>query len=141
MGQALAVLTEGLSHGLDGAMNTSDTAGDEGELFALLLANGGVISERQRLALLADRDEGLLFNGRILAVEQAAGLISTPVARSTPGRTNQETRNSFAFAALKRDGSVVTWGGRPPGVTARQWQARCPLACARSFPQPQRLRN
>jgi len=31
--------------------------------------------------------------------------------KASPGRTFTEFRNETAFAALKRDGSVVTWGG------------------------------
>lgn len=33
-----------------------------------------------------------------------------PIDASTPGRTNYEVQNPFAFAVLKEDGSVVTWG-------------------------------
>ena len=34
----------------------------------------------------------------------------TPIAVVSPGRTAQERRNWNAFAALKEDGSVITWG-------------------------------
>ena len=37
-------------------------------------------------------------------------VISTPIRPASPGRTNGEDRNVRAFAALKADGSVVTWG-------------------------------
>ena len=37
-------------------------------------------------------------------------LQSTPISPAYPGRTNQEVRNEWALAALKEDGSVVTWG-------------------------------
>lgn len=120
MEQALAVLTEGLGHHLDALLNRVDTPGDEGELFAALLFSGGSISERQRLALLADQDLGsALPGGTPVAVEEAAGWISTPVPGSTPGRSIRETRNDFAFAALKRDGSVVTWGDALNGGDSR----------------------
>lgn len=35
---------------------------------------------------------------------------SAPLAISNPGRSGSERRNQRAFAALKADGSVVTWG-------------------------------
>jgi uncharacterized delta-60 repeat protein len=38
------------------------------------------------------------------------GLASTPIKPSSPGRTSGEFVNSYAFAALRADGSVVTWG-------------------------------
>ena len=38
------------------------------------------------------------------------GVVVTPIPIASPGRTNQEWRNIYAFAALKADGSVVTWG-------------------------------
>jgi pimeloyl-ACP methyl ester carboxylesterase len=109
--QALAVLTEELGHHLDGLLNLSDTPGDEGALFAALLQRGGAISERERQALLAQNDRGrVLVAGRELEVEQAAIVRSSPLRVSFPGKTGGEVRNAFAFAALKSDGSVITWG-------------------------------
>ena len=35
--------------------------------------------------------------------------------RATPGRTSQEFNNIFAFAALKTDGSVISWGDSNSG--------------------------
>ena len=37
-------------------------------------------------------------------------LIRTPISATSPGSTHQEVRHGSAFAALKSDGSVVTWG-------------------------------
>jgi YVTN family beta-propeller protein/VCBS repeat-containing protein len=45
----------------------------------------------------------------------AQGPISVPIAPSWPGRTGYEVRNNFAFAALRDDGSVVTWGDKALG--------------------------
>jgi len=39
----------------------------------------------------------------------------TPVRMSYPGKASGEFRNDYAFAALKIDGSVVTWGGSTNG--------------------------
>jgi hypothetical protein len=36
--------------------------------------------------------------------------VSGPIRPASPGRTSGEWRNSAAFAALKADGYVVTWG-------------------------------
>ncbi|MFN5193434.1 MAG: hypothetical protein ACK5E6_03280, partial [Cyanobacteriota bacterium] len=108
--QVQAVLSEELGHHLDGLLNTSDTPGDEGELFAALLHGNGMVSAEQRRRLLTQNDHGsVLLNGELLAVEQAS-VVSTPIPVATPGRTRGEYRNWFAFAALKADGSVVTWG-------------------------------
>ncbi len=100
---ALVVLTQELGHYLDGLLNRSNTAGDEGQLFAALLHRDGVISIQEQERLLAENDPGIdLFNDIALAVEQAT-VISTP---SIGG----EAINGVAFAALKANGSVVTWG-------------------------------
>ena len=108
--QALAVLTEELGHHLDGQLNASDTPGDEGELFAAHLQREGLISEPERLALQAEDDRGrVLVAGQELEVEQAK-VISIPIPIASPGRTAREWRNGTAFAALKSDGSVITWG-------------------------------
>ena len=109
--QAIAVLSEELGHHLDALANGLDTPGDEGELFAALLHGDGVISTQQSQRMLSDNDQGsVLLHGEALAVEQAT-ISSTPIRASSPGRTSREYRNIYAFAALKADGSVVTWGG------------------------------
>lgn len=72
--QVLAVLTEELGHLLDWLLNSSDTPGDEGELFAALLQREGVISERERWALQPENDQGVVLEeGLALEAEQAAG--------------------------------------------------------------------
>ena len=40
----------------------------------------------------------------------APRVISSPIRPASPGRTSGEWRNGAAFAALKADGYVVTWG-------------------------------
>ena len=55
------------------------------------------------------------------------GVVVTPKPIAEPGRTNQEFRNDNAFAVLKADGSVVTWGssfwGGDSSVVAAQLSA------------------
>ncbi|MCB1968687.1 MAG: DUF4347 domain-containing protein, partial [Candidatus Accumulibacter sp.] len=51
------------------------------------------------------------------------GVTITPLAPSYPGRSAGEVRNGYAFAAVRADGSVVTWGhstngGNSSAVTA-----------------------
>jgi len=53
----------------------------------------------------------------------AEGMVVIPKGISSPGRSSGELRNGFAFAALRSDGSVVSWGGgsyggvAPTGIT------------------------
>ena len=56
--RVMAVLTEELGHHLDGLLNRGDTPGDEGELFAALLREDGVISTQQREHLQSENDQG-----------------------------------------------------------------------------------
>ncbi len=50
-------------------------------------------------------------SGSILDNDVTPGtVVRTTIAPASPGRTRYEVSNSYAFAALKSDGSVVTWG-------------------------------
>jgi alpha-tubulin suppressor-like RCC1 family protein len=107
---AMAVLTEELGHHLDALLNSSDTPGDEGVYFAALLRDQHLTAERIARHRNMD-DNGLLWvNGQVLKVEYAYQAVSTPIRQTIPGRTSHEIRNANAFAALKADGSVITWG-------------------------------
>ena len=109
--QALAVLTEELGHHLDALLNASDTPGDEGALFAALLTGAGPLSQDQRQAFTSDDDRGTVWvNEQAVAVERAATVTSIPIPPSLPGRTSGEVGHGSAFAAVRSDGSVVTWG-------------------------------
>lgn len=109
----MAVLTEELGHHLDGLLNPVDTHGDQGELFARLLA-GAQLGAADLLALRTQSDQTqVVVNGQGIAAEAAimsSNVIAAPIAPTSPGRTRGELRNIGAFAALKPDGSVVTWG-------------------------------
>jgi hypothetical protein len=98
--QAMAVLTEELGHHLDGLLKGVDTPGDEGKRFAETLGLNLVGNS-------SSNDAGVVLAGSaVISVEQAA--VSIPAA--SPGRTSGEYKNEYAFAAIKADGSVVTWG-------------------------------
>ena len=45
-----------------------------------------------------------------IARDEIDNSATDPIAAASPRRTHQEWRNGSAFAALKEDGSVVTWG-------------------------------
>jgi alpha-tubulin suppressor-like RCC1 family protein len=109
----LAVLSEELGHHLDAILNRVDTPGDEGELFAALLLGDGPTAE-QKATLAQQNDWGVaVVAGAPQIVELAAQGVqvqSTPIPQASPGRTRHEFRNTSAFAALRSDGSVVTWG-------------------------------
>jgi uncharacterized repeat protein (TIGR02059 family) len=53
----------------------------------------------------------LLFVDDPSVSSSAQASTSMSLLRPSPNRTHQEWRNLFAFAALKEDGSVITWGG------------------------------
>ncbi|MEB3317859.1 MAG: bluetail domain-containing putative surface protein [Cyanobacteriota bacterium] len=55
-------------------------------------------------------------DGEGLAVKQASSGVSQPIPVLYSGKTAREARNSAAFAALRSDGSVVTWGRRDDGT-------------------------
>ncbi len=52
---------------------------------------------------------------RAEVIIQAEGVTAVPNRRSYPGHSGGEHRNYHAFAALKKDGSVVTWGESSSG--------------------------
>ena len=113
--QVNAVLTEELGHHLDNLLNEEETLGDEGELFAALLNRDGLVGTQERQLMLDENDQGtVLVNGVMIAVEQSA-VTRTPIRASRWNATSGEYNNGYAFAALKADGSVVTWGSNGDG--------------------------
>ena len=87
---ALAVLTEELGHHLDGLFNTSDSPGDEGELFSALV-RGIEISSGEFRHLQTEEDCTVIsIDEQLVAVEQAT--------------TNFGLRQGYGF----RDDSITT---------------------------------
>lgn len=67
--RAAEILAEEMGHALDVRVNDSDTAGDEGEIFAQLLA-GNELSAEELAALRAENDHGtIVVDGREVEVE------------------------------------------------------------------------
>lgn len=72
--KALQILTEEVGHGLDARLNTSDAAGDEGDIFARTVA-GEDISASELADLRAENDSGtIIVDGKEVEVEY--GLLS-----------------------------------------------------------------
>lgn len=64
-----SVFTEEVGHALDARLNTSDTTGDEGELFRKLVA-GEAPTTAERLRVLSDNDHGTVtVDGKRVDVE------------------------------------------------------------------------
>ncbi|WP_157736218.1 hypothetical protein [Granulosicoccus antarcticus] len=67
--QLANIFTEEVGHALDARLNTSDTAGDEGELFQMLVAGNNPDATR-RQEMLNDNDHGnVVVNGEAVEVE------------------------------------------------------------------------
>ena len=68
--KAAAILTEEVGHGLDARLNTSDAAGDEGDIFARSVAGESFSEEELLTALRAENDSGtIVVDGKQIEVE------------------------------------------------------------------------
>ena len=68
-GRALEILTEEVGHGLDARLNETDSAGDEGEIFARLSA-GDELSAEELDALRSENDSGTItVDGKTIEIE------------------------------------------------------------------------
>lgn len=66
---AAQILTEEIGHSLDARLNTSDAAGDEGDIFARIVS-GEEISESELTVLRAENDSGtIMVDGKEVEVE------------------------------------------------------------------------
>ena len=67
--KATEILTEEVGHGLDARLNTSDAAGDEGDIFSRIVG-GEEISEAELTELKAENDSGtIIVDGKEVEVE------------------------------------------------------------------------
>ena len=54
------------------------------------------------------------MGGQLESIEgQSKALFTSPIQHSQHDKTSFQTRNRSAFAVLKEDGSVVSWGHAP----------------------------
>jgi hypothetical protein len=102
--QAERILMEEMGHGIDARINTSDAAGDEGEIFSKLM-HGDKISAPEMAALKADNDHGVVnINGRNVTVEY--GWLSKAFKAVTGGIS--KVVSSVAKGAVNLAKSAVT---------------------------------
>lgn len=67
--KAAQILTEEVGHSLDARLNTSDAAGDEGDIFARI-AGGEEISDSELASLKSENDSGtIMVDGKLVEVE------------------------------------------------------------------------
>ena len=104
------VLTEELGHHLDGLLNKVDTPGDEGKSFAKILSNTELDKHKH------DNDSGTInLRGEILSAEYAYTISTTATNKTNSTYEYWNQRNYGAFAALKSNGQVITWGSSTHG--------------------------
>jgi len=84
--QVIAVLTEELGHHLDGILIPVDTAGDEGEYLARLLAGEKLAAAKLPALRKQDDQTQIVVNGKSITAESAINLTAT-----RPGGENPET--------------------------------------------------
>lgn len=84
--RVIGVLTEELGHHLDGLLNTSDTPGDEGELFSLkLIAHNADPSHIERIRI--ENDHSFLRTGGVATDVETASLWTRPIGAATITQT------------------------------------------------------
>jgi alpha-tubulin suppressor-like RCC1 family protein len=93
--QVLAVLTEELGHHLDGVLNSVDSPGDEGEMFAALV-RGDCLSDALLSELKAEKDTGLLeiFGQQVFAEFRSLMPVSVSVSEGT---VQEDTISTLIF--------------------------------------------
>jgi Domain of unknown function (DUF4114) len=102
--KTVAVVIEEIGHGIDAYLNQQDLPGDEGEIFAQLVA--GDLDQRNYPILLAENDHATrLIDGQWLEIEQSS-LAGTPEVQLAsqlgdvllvPGSSNESVKLSFQW--------------------------------------------
>ncbi len=102
--KTVAVVIEEIGHGIDAYLNQQDSPGDEGEIFAQLVA--GNLDQRNYPILLAENDHAThLIDGQWLEIEQSS-LAGTPEVQLAsqlgdvllvPGNSNESVKLSFQW--------------------------------------------
>nr|WP_255614108.1 Ig-like domain-containing protein [Synechococcus sp. MU1611] len=91
--QVIAVLNEELGHHLDAQLNNNDTAGDEGELFTLLLTEGTLesLNSDQLRAIRSEQDQGLIKTPDGTKRVEFATINGTNAAETLTGTADADT--------------------------------------------------
>lgn len=109
--QLEAVLTEELGHHLDALLNNSDTAGDEGELFAHLLLDPAALDASTLARLQVENDQRLVPAPQALLTALAPGSVDT----ETPAVLLELAANT-APTAVRLSTSTLNEGEAPGAV-------------------------
>ena len=103
--QLVAVLLEEIGHSIDAKINQTDSAGDEGELFSLLV-RGLIPSATELNRLQTENDQAtIVIDGQLVAIEQAVE--PTLVWAKRLGGTDYDNVNSLE---VDSSGNVYTTG-------------------------------
>ena len=91
--QVISVLNEELGHHLDEQLNNSDTAGDEGELFAILLTGGTLesLNSEHLRAIRSEQDQGLIESPDGTKRVEFADITGTGAAETLTGTADADT--------------------------------------------------
>ncbi|HEY9761008.1 MAG TPA: hypothetical protein V6D07_00710, partial [Trichocoleus sp.] len=103
--QIAAVLLEEIGHSLDSRINTTDTLGDEGELFANRVL-GVALTDSELLRIQTENDGG------VISVDDNSVTIETATTNQFRVNSTSSIGNYQAYssvAALSNGGFVVTW--------------------------------
>jgi hypothetical protein len=115
--QLVAVLLEEIGHSIDAKINQTDSAGDEGELFSLLV-RGLIPSATELNRLQTENDQAtIVIDGQLVAIEQAAE--PTLVWAKRLGGTGDDQGNSLQVDSSGNVYSTGTFSGTvdfDPGV-------------------------
>ncbi|MDD1434596.1 SBBP repeat-containing protein, partial [Dolichospermum sp. ST_sed6] len=104
--QLVAVLLEEIGHAVDAKINSSDTPGDEGELFSLLV-RGITPSATELSRIQSENDQAIItLNGQPVAIEMAAAEPTVAWAKSF-GSIYRDIPNSIT---VDSSGNVYTTG-------------------------------
>ncbi|MFK7994295.1 MAG: hypothetical protein AB8B87_09160 [Granulosicoccus sp.] len=110
--KAAQILTEEVGHALDARLNTSDAAGDEGDIFARLVG-GEEISEAELSALKSENDSGVIVvDGKEIEVE--FGWLSKTFKKITKPFRSLGKAISRGFSAIT-DLASDAWNGIKKG--------------------------
>ncbi|MEG3436087.1 choice-of-anchor L domain-containing protein [Pannus brasiliensis CCIBt3594] len=102
-----AVILEEIGHFVDALVNLTDTAGDEGEYFALVVQ--GIDPSATKLAQLKTEDDHafITLNGQTLAVEQSSfnlGVIENPITNDGDTLTSGNPIDTWDFELITSPG-------------------------------------
>jgi len=105
--RALEILTEEVGHGLDQRLNTSDAAGDEGEIFAQLMS-GKDLSQAELSALRTQNDSGaIVIDGQRIEVEYGFSLSSALSSVSNAVSSATSSISNAVSSAADSVGNVI----------------------------------